>query len=141
MLFDRAEKHEFDAMLGGWGGSASYSNPMQLWHTTSWSDNGSNFCGVGDAESDELIRQANETIDEQEHLEALHKLQKKIYDEQPYVFLYSTKKKIAIHRRFQKKEENDNQFKDRAMLIEKPSVILNSLKLNPDFQNMSRSIE
>ena len=141
MLYDLAGKHEFDAMLAGWGGSASYSNPMQLWHTTSWSDNGSNFCGFGDAESDELIRQANETIDEQEHLEALHKLQKKIYDDQPYVFLYSTKKKIAIHRRFQQNKETDDQFRDRNMLIERPSVILNSLKLNPDYKDKTPTIE
>ena len=141
MLFDLAGKHEFDAMLGGWGGSASYSNPMQLWHTTSWSDNGSNFCGFGDAESDELIRQANETIDEQEHLEAIHKLQKKIYEDQPYVFLYSTLNKIAIHRRFQRNNETDKQFKERNMLIEKPSVILNSLKLNPNYTNYTPQIE
>ncbi len=141
MLFDLAGKHEFDAMLGGWGGSASYSNPMQLWHTTSWSDNGSNFCGFGDAESDELIRQANETIDEQEHIEALHKLQKKIYEEQPYVFLWSPLKKIAIHRRFQQNGESDDQFRKRAMLIEKPSVILNSLKLNLNYKDITPTTE
>ena len=141
MLFDLAKKHEFDAMLGGWGGAASYSNPMQLWHTTSWSDNGSNFCGFGDAESDELIRQANETIDEQEHLEALHKLQKKIYDNQPYVFLYRTQNKIAIHRRFQQNNETDDQFRKRSMLIEKPSVILNNLKVNLDYKVITPTIE
>ena len=141
MLYDLASKHEFDAMLAGWGGSASYSNPMQLWHTTSWSDNGSNFCGFGDAESDELIRQANETIDEQEHLEALHKLQKKIYDDQPYVFLYSKKKNIAINRRFQQNKETDDHFRKRNMLIERPSVILNSLKLNPDYKDKTTTIE
>ena len=28
--------NKFDAMLAGWGSSVAYSNPMQLWHTTSW---------------------------------------------------------------------------------------------------------
>jgi ABC-type oligopeptide transport system substrate-binding subunit len=59
LFYDRAQNHEFDAMLGGWGGSASYSDPMQLWHTSSWVKKGSNFCGFGDAESDALIDEAN----------------------------------------------------------------------------------
>ena len=141
MLFDLAKKHEFDAMMAGWGGSATYGNPMQLWHTTSWSDNGSNFCGFGDAESDELIRKANETINEEEHLDALYKLQEKIYNDQPYVFLYSSFKKLAIHRRFQDNNETDEEFRDRTMLIERPSVILNSLKLNTNYKDITPIIE
>ena len=43
----------------------------------------------------------------------------KIYDEQPYVFLFSSKSKIAISKRF------DN----RNMYTERPGVILNNLKL------------
>ena len=58
LFYDRAQNHEFDAMVGGWGGSASYSDPMQLWHTSSWVTKGSNFCGFGDAESDALIEEA-----------------------------------------------------------------------------------
>ena len=114
---------------------------MQLWHTSSWSDNGSNFCGFGDAESDELIRKANETIDEQEHYDALYKLQEKIYNDQPYVFLYSSYKKLAIHRRFQENNETDDQFRNRTMLIERPSVILNSLQLNTNYQDITPIIE
>ena len=100
------------------------------------------FSGLAEASgNEELSDQMNETIDEQEHLEALHKLQKKIYDDQPYVFLYSTKKKIAIHRRFQQNNETDNQFRKRNMLIERPSVILNSLKLNPNYKDITPTIE
>ena len=120
LFYKNAQEHNFDAMLGGWGGSASYSNPMQLWHTSSWVTKGSNFCGFGDAESDALIDEANHTLDEEKHREALWKLQARIYDEQPYVFTYVPKNKIAIHKRF------DN----RNMYFERPGVILNNLKLN-----------
>ena len=120
LFYNNAEQHRFDAMMGGWGGSASYSNPMQLWHTSSWFTKGSNFCGFGDAESDALIEEANTALDSEKHKEALWKLQAKIYDEQPYVFLYSTKNKIAIH----------NRFDNRNMYTERPGVILNNLKLN-----------
>jgi peptide/nickel transport system substrate-binding protein len=120
LFYNNAQEHNFDAMMGGWGGSASYSNPMQLWHTSSWFTKGSNFCGFGDAESDALIEEANTSLDFEKHKQALWKLQAKIYDEQPYVFLYSTKNKIAIH----------NRFDNRNMYTERPGVILNNLKLN-----------
>ena len=120
LFYNNAQEHKFDAMLGGWGGSASYSNPMQLWHTTSWVTKGSNFCGFGDAESDAYIEEANTSLDYEKHKAALWKLQAKIYNEQPYVFMYASKNKIAIHKRF------DN----RNMYTERPGLILNNLKIN-----------
>ena len=120
LFYERAQNHEFDAMIGGWASSAAYSDPMQLWHTSSWLTNGSNFCGFGDAESDALIMEANTSIDPIKHKEAILKLQAKIYDEHPYVFMYASKNKIAISKRF------DN----RNMYTERPGVILNNLKLN-----------
>ena len=70
LFYKNAMDHNFEAMLGGWGGSASYSNPQQLWHTSSWVTKGSNFCGFGDAESDALIEEANLTLDPKIHRDA-----------------------------------------------------------------------
>ena len=123
LFYKNAEDHEFDAMLGGWGGSASYSNPMQLWHTSSWVTKGSNFCGFGDAESDALIEEANHTLDPEINRNALLKLQTKVYNDQPYVFLYATKKKFALHKRF----NNIDRY------LERPGVMLQNLDLKPAF--------
>ena len=123
LFYKNAMDHNFDGMMGGWGGSASYSNPMQLWHTTSWATKGSNFCGFGDAESDSLITLANRSIDFEKHKDALWALQAKIYKDQPYVFLYSTKRKFAIHKRFE----------NRKMYFERPGVMLNNLQLLPNY--------
>ena len=123
LFYKNAMDHNFEAMLGGWGGSASYSNPMQLWHTSSWVSKGSNFCGFGDTESDELIRLANSSLDSAEHTQALWKLQARIYEDQPYVFLYSTKNKIALHKR----------FTNRNTYFERPGIALNNLLLIDDF--------
>ena len=120
LFYKNAADHKFDAMLAGWGSSAAYSNPMQLWHTTSWVNKGSNFCGFGDAESDALIEEANNTLDYETHRNSLLKLQARIYEDQPYVFLYCSKRKFAIHKRF------DN----REMYFERPGVLLNNLELN-----------
>ena len=122
LFYKNAQDHNFEAMLGGWGGSASYSNPMQLWHTSSWATKGSNFCGFGDAASDALINLANSSLDSAAHTEALWKLQARIYNDQPYVFLYSTKNKIAIHKR----------FNNRNTYFERPGLMLNNLKLNSE---------
>ena len=98
LFYKNAQEHDFDMMLGGWGGSASYSNPYQLWHTSSWANKGSNFCGFGDAESDSLINAANKAIDPIEHRNAIFALQAKIYEDQPYVFMYSPKRKLVAHK-------------------------------------------
>lgn len=123
LFYKNAYDHKFDAMAGGWGGSASYSDPIQLWHTESWANKGSNFTGFGDAESDSLIRLGNTSLDPEKHIAAVKALQKKIYDDQPYVFLYSNTRKIAIHKRF----DNANMYNER------PGVILGNLKLKPEF--------
>jgi len=125
LFYKNAMDHNFDGMMGGWGGSASYSNPMQLWHTSSWVTKGSNFCGFGDAESDALIEEANLTLDKEQHDNALLKLQAKVYEDQPYVFLYATKRKFAIHKR----------FNNRGMYNERPGVMLQNLDLRPEFSS------
>ena len=125
LFYKNAMDHNFDGMMGGWGGSASYSNPMQLWHTSSWVTKGSNFCGFGDAESDALIEEANLTLDKEKHDNALLKLQAKVYEDQPYVFLYATKRKFAIHKR----------FNNRGMYNERPGVMLQNLNLRPEFSS------
>lgn len=125
LFYKNAMDHNFDGMLGGWGGSASYSNPMQLWHTSSWVTKGSNFCGFGDAESDALIEEANLTLDPEVHRNALMKLQAKVYEDQPYVFLYSTKRKFAINKRF----NNANMY------YERPGVMLQNLQLKEGFNS------
>ena len=125
LFYKNAMDHNFDGMLGGWGGSASYSNPMQLWHTSSWVTKGSNFCGFGDAESDALIEAANLTLDPKTHNDALLRLQAKVYEDQPYVFMYSTKRKFAIHKR----------FNNRGMYYESPGVMLQNLDLKGIFSS------
>jgi peptide/nickel transport system substrate-binding protein len=127
LFYKNANEHDFDMMFGGWGGSASYSNPYQLWHTSSWTNKGSNFTGFGDAESDSLINLANKSIDEEEHRNAIWALQARIYRDQPYIFLYSPKRKVVIHKRF------DNA----DMYFEKPGFVLHNFLLQDKFKNLT----
>jgi len=127
LFYKNAMDHNFDGMMGGWGSSASYSNPMQLWHTSSWANKGSNFCGFGDAESDALIEETNLTLDPEVHRNALLKLQAKIYQEQPYVFTYSAMRKFAIHKR----------FSNREMFYERPGVMIQNFELKSAFSSQN----
>ena len=121
-LYQKASNHEFDAMLGGWLAGSGYSDPTQLWGTESWSNKGSNFCGFGNSYSDSLIVKANTSLNPEKHLIAYKKLQKLIYDEQPYIFLWSGKMPIVAHKRF-----SGSEFY-RA----KPNVSLGSFQLRTE---------
>ena len=103
-LFGSAYDHKFDAMLAAWGGTVTYSNPYQIWSTKSWAQKGGNFVGFGDAESDSLIDASNFQLNEESHLEAYKALQKKIYDEQPYIFFWCEQYVMACHKRFENRK-------------------------------------
>lgn len=119
-LFGNAYDHKFDAILAAWGGSVSYSDPTSVWGSKSWAEKGSNFIGFGDAESDSLIKASNTNLDPKEHLKAYRALQRKIYEEQPYIFFWSEKYVMACHKRF------DNIRFYRA----RPNINVSGLQLN-----------
>lgn len=107
--YGKASNHDFDAMIGVWGSGSGYSDPTQLWSTESWSNKGANFCGFGNSKSDSLIVKANTSLNEEEHLKAYKELQALIYEEQPYVFLWSDLLPMVSHKRF----KNNNFYKAR----------------------------
>lgn len=127
VFYKKAREHDFDAFLGVWSSSFGPVDPAQIWHTKNWANKGLNFVGFGNSTTDSLIELANRTIDLEKRREIMKQLQAIVYREQPYVFLYSPMRKIAIHRRFANAE----------MYQERPGVILNNLKLKPGFSRIS----
>ncbi len=112
-------QHKFDMYLGAWAGPYVAEDYKQIWHSTSWGNNGSNFVGFGTAESDRLIDSLRITIDDAKRLPMEKRLQKIVYDEQPYVFLFSTPRKVVVHKRF------DNA----DFYFERPGMLLSNLRL------------
>ncbi len=119
IFVEKARNHDFDMMMGVWGGSSQSEDFTQLWHTNSWMSKGSNYSGFGNAQSDALIDSIKFTIDETKHMELSRQLQKMVYDDQPYVFLYSSLRRNIIHKRFGNAE----------LFSERPGVLLNTLRL------------
>ena len=99
-FLDKTKKHEFEMYTGGWISSVTESDPKQIWHTDSYND-GSNYVGFGDAESDKLIEDLRKELDITKRAEYYKKLQVILHEQAPYIFLYVAKERIAIHKRFE----------------------------------------
>jgi peptide/nickel transport system substrate-binding protein len=114
-----AFSHDFDMISGAWSQTAIPDDPQELFHTSNWANNGANFTGFGNAESDKVIELSNRTTDPHVRAFYLKKLQAMVYEEMPYIFTYSVKRKVVISKR----------FGNRGMYAERPGVMLNNLKL------------
>ena len=99
VLRDDIKKREFEVWSGG-ALQDMVDDPKQFWHTSSDTPNGFNRFGFGNAESDALIDELRRTLDEEKRGQMYLKLQEIIYEEQPAIFMYATKDRIAIHKRF-----------------------------------------
>jgi len=119
VIINDAQSHNFDAMLGVWGGSSLPEDFTQLWHTSSWTSNGSNYSGFGNASSDALIDSIKYMVDDAKRGPLVKRFQKMVYDEQPYVFLKTSMLKIAVHKR----------FGNADIYYERPGLLFNNLKL------------
>jgi peptide/nickel transport system substrate-binding protein len=119
VLFDNAKNHNFDMMMASWGGTFAPEDYTQIWHTSSWATKGSNFTGFGNAESDALIDSIKYELDDAKRIPMLHRFQEIIYDDQPYIFMFSSLRRNVIHKRWGNQE----------MYFERPGNWLPNLKL------------
>ena len=99
VLRAEVKKREFEMYSGGLT-QDMVDDPKQVWHTSSDTPNGFNRFGFGNAESDAIIDEIRRTLDEEKRKELFLRLQEIIYEEQPAIFMYATKDRVAIHNRF-----------------------------------------
>ncbi|HNA57446.1 MAG TPA: ABC transporter substrate-binding protein, partial [Chitinophagales bacterium] len=118
-LKEQLGKHDFDMYMSALAGGSQAEDYTQLWHTSAYTSGGSNYCGFGSAETDALLDSIKYTVDPVARRPLMMRLQQEIYDQQPYIFLYSAARKNIIHKRF------GNQI----MTFDRPGVILNNLRL------------
>jgi ABC-type transport system substrate-binding protein len=130
LFYQKAYKHEFDALLGAWSSSAISEDPRQIWHSENWANNGSNFAGFGNPQSDSLIERANLEMNPIKRKALLQEIQRLVWEEQPYVFLFNATKKAVVHKRF----AHGNLFPER------PHILLNYLELIPQSKQATPDI-
>ncbi len=114
-----AMNHDFDMSIGAWQSSAQPEDFSQLWHSSSWKNNGLNFTGFGNNYTDSLIEKINRSVNEINRIKLSKQFQQIVYDEQPYIFLFAQMRRVIINKRWQNIE----------VYNEYPGVLLNTLKL------------
>jgi ABC-type transport system substrate-binding protein len=88
------DQRNFDAIVMAWTGQ-SFPDAKQIWHTDSSKDNGSNFGGFSNPEVDKLIAKSNLEFDMAKRAKIMQQINRIIYEEQPYAFLYEPGAMIA----------------------------------------------
>ncbi|MCH2043090.1 MAG: ABC transporter substrate-binding protein [Saprospiraceae bacterium] len=100
VFLEDAKKRDFEIVCLAWVQGPELDDLKQIWHRESDTPDGSNRVGFGNAKSDQIIDQIRVTLDPAKRKELYMEIQQIIHDEQPYVFLFVPKERIAIHRRF-----------------------------------------
>ena len=99
IYLENLKAHKFDIYYGAWVGEHAPQDPEQLWHTNS-ANGGSNYPAWGDDESDAMIDQIKETLDDEARKAIWMSFQEKIHDEVPYIFVAARKTLKVIHKKF-----------------------------------------
>lgn len=118
-FYEKASQHDFDMILAAWTGANTPDDFSQVWKSTEWANNGSNFVGFGNKFYDQIIDSINTTINENDHSFLVKKMQEIIYEEQPYVFLFLQTKRIICHKKYIKPVFHNST----------PAILLNKLRL------------
>lgn len=88
-FMDRYGNKNFDALYMGWALAPPPENPTLTWHSTQADVPGSlNIVGFSDAKIDQYLDQLQRTFDPTERQRLCHLLHQRIYQLQPYTFLY-----------------------------------------------------
>ena len=87
---------DFDLFIWGWGGDVDPNFILSIMTTDSiqnWSD-----CNWSNAEYDRLFLEQQTTIDVQERIAIVHRMQQIVYDESPYILLVYPKDLLAANK-------------------------------------------
>jgi peptide/nickel transport system substrate-binding protein len=99
-LSQKLKEHDFEFFIGSLRGNPFVFDFKPFLHTDNALVNGQNFTGFGTPESDSLIEIMNQTQDEKQKAIQIMRLQEILQEESTLIFLYFTKNRIAIRKRF-----------------------------------------
>ncbi len=100
-FFERLRKHDFEAGLAGWA-AGLFVDPSALWNcSTAEQPVEFNFTQYCNPEVDALIEKGLKTPDPADSAPIWKEVQAKIFEDQPYMFLWWMDEIVAIHERFE----------------------------------------
>lgn len=100
VYLDKTKKHEFDATMGAWILTDYPPDEFQIFHSSQMLGEGSNFISYKDPAADSLMERYRIEFDENKRAEIIKQLQKVLYDDCVYTFLWTPKAKYVFGKRF-----------------------------------------
>lgn len=88
-LTEYVNKRNFDAVLLGWSLSLD-PDVFDIWHSSKTKEGDFNFVGYRNPDVDALLVQARREFDQAKRQAMYHRIHEIIYNDQPYLFLYTT---------------------------------------------------
>jgi microcin C transport system substrate-binding protein len=102
------EEKNFDGVTLVWQRNLE-GDLKQIWHSSSANNNGSNMISYSNPELDALIDQHRATMDRSKRIELARKMQRIVYEDQPYTFFSERKQSLYAHQNYvQKKQDSYN---------------------------------
>lgn len=87
---EMTRKHQFQASIAGWGTGTDPDLSWNVWHSEMIDqEGGRNYSCFADERVDRLFASARREFDETKRRDMYREIQKIIYDEQPYTFLWN----------------------------------------------------
>lgn len=96
-------KRRFEAVLMGWFLSRD-PDCYDIWHSSKTREGEFNFIGYKNKEVDRLLEEGRRTFDQEKRARIYRQIHRLIYDDQPYLFLYSQEALPIVHKRFRNVE-------------------------------------
>jgi peptide/nickel transport system substrate-binding protein len=117
-FLDALKKRDFDMFLSQMGMAASLDDPKEMWASTSNTPDGGNRVQFENKQVDVLIDQIRGELDPTKRDVLYKKFQQIIAEEQPAVFLFATKDRIVLNKRF-----------DAMPSLRRPGYVLGQFKM------------
>ena len=93
--------HQFDAVVLGWQMQTTEPDMYQIWHSSQAANKGSNAISYKNVRVDEILETYRREFDPQKRIQLYKEFQEILNEEQPYTFLYVSKRVSALQRRFE----------------------------------------
>jgi len=98
VFVQKLNSRDFDAVTLSW--SLGYNeDPYDLWHSSQM-EAGFNFVGFRDAEADSIMERGRREFDEARRTALFSRLDRIIYREQPYTFMFCSPALVVVSKRF-----------------------------------------
>ncbi len=97
-FLELVKKHEFQSSIAAWGTGTDPDTNKNVWHSSMYKS-GRNYGGYKNERVDALFELGRRELDRKKRAGYYREIQKIIYSDQPYTFLFNRSTIWAVHKR------------------------------------------